>query len=82
MPPLVSGEVVELFEGRPVFETPELRSRANRRCPETLLWEASDEARTRADLLLRLARGPAREIWPISFLLLFFYLKGRDLTFD
>jgi hypothetical protein len=47
-------------EGHLVSETLELRPRVNRRCPETLLWEASDEAGAQADLLSRLAGGPAR----------------------
>jgi hypothetical protein len=38
-----------------------LRPRANRRCSETPLREASDEAGIEAGLLTRLAGGPARE---------------------
>jgi hypothetical protein len=43
------------------LRTPGLRPRANRRCSETPLSEASDEARRWAGLLTCLARGPARE---------------------
>jgi hypothetical protein len=44
-----------------VSETPELRPRASRRCSETPLREASDEAGRWAGMLTRLARGPGRE---------------------
>jgi hypothetical protein len=47
-------------EGRPASETSGLRPRANRRCSETPLWEASDEAGIRADQLSRLAGDLAR----------------------
>jgi hypothetical protein len=60
MPPLGSGEVVELLRVVLRPRPPGLRPQANRRCPETILWEASDETRAQADLLLRLAGGPAR----------------------
>jgi hypothetical protein len=46
---------------RPMFETLGLRPRVNRRCSETPLSEASDEAGRWADLLTCLARGPATE---------------------
>jgi hypothetical protein len=51
MPPLGSGEVVELLRVVLCPRPPGLRPWANRRCPETPLWEASDEAGTLADLL-------------------------------
>jgi hypothetical protein len=54
------GQAGRTVEGRPVSETLGLRPQANRRCPETPLWEASDEAGTRVDLLSWLAGGPAR----------------------
>jgi hypothetical protein len=39
-----SGRDGDVAGGRPVSETPGLRPRANRRCSETPLSEASDEA--------------------------------------
>jgi hypothetical protein len=47
--------------GQPVSETSELRPRTNRRCSETPLSEASDEAGRWAGWLICLARGPVRE---------------------
>jgi hypothetical protein len=64
--------------GRPVSESPGLRSRVNRRCPKTPLWEASDEAGTRADLLSRLAGGLARGDLAHGSSSVDFSLKGRD----
>jgi hypothetical protein len=46
---------------QPVSETPGLRPRANRRCFETPLREALDEAWRWAGLLTCLVGGPARE---------------------
>jgi hypothetical protein len=40
---------------------PELRPRVSRRCFETPLYEASDEAGRWAGMLTRLAGGPTRE---------------------
>jgi hypothetical protein len=51
----------DVVVGWPVSETPELRPRASRRCFETPLCEASDEAERWAGMLTRLAGGPARE---------------------
>jgi hypothetical protein len=47
--------------GRPVSETLGLRPRTNRRCFETPLCVASDEAGRWAGLLTCLDGGPARE---------------------
>jgi hypothetical protein len=60
MPSLGLGEAVELLRIVLCLRPPWLRPRANQRCPETPLWEASDEAGTWAGLLSRLAGGPAR----------------------
>jgi hypothetical protein len=60
MPPLGSGEAVELLRVVLCPRPQGLRPRTNRRCFETPLREASDEAETRADLLSRLAGGLAR----------------------
>jgi hypothetical protein len=51
----------DVVMGRPVSETPELRPRANWRCSETPLCEASDEVGRWDDLLKCLAGDPARE---------------------
>jgi hypothetical protein len=56
-----SGEAVMLQGGRPVSETLGLRPRANRRCSETPLSEASDEVGRWAGWLICLAGGPARK---------------------
>jgi hypothetical protein len=61
MPILGLRRVGGVIRGRPVFETPGLRPRANRRCSETPLSEASDEAGRWVGLLTCLARGLARE---------------------
>jgi hypothetical protein len=58
---LVSGEAVMLSGGQLVPETLGLGPRANRRCSETPLSEASDEAGRWASLLTYLAGGLARE---------------------
>jgi hypothetical protein len=47
-------------EGHPVSETPGAEASGESEMPRDPLWEASDEAGTRADLLLQLAGGPAR----------------------
>jgi hypothetical protein len=78
MPSLGSGEAVELLRivlcPRPLG----LRPQANRRCLKTPLWEASDEAGTRADLLSWLAGGPARGDLTHGSSSVDFSLKGRD----
>jgi hypothetical protein len=82
MPSPGSGEEVELLRvilcPRPLG----LRPRANRRCPETPLGEASNEAGTRADMLSRLAGGPARGDLAHESSSVDFSLKGRDLALD
>jgi hypothetical protein len=55
------GRGSDVIVGRPVSETLGMRPRANRRCSETPLCEASDEARRRAGLLTCLAGGPTRK---------------------
>jgi hypothetical protein len=60
MPSLGSGEAVELLRVIPCPRPSGLRPWVNRRCPETPLWDASDEVGTRADLLTWLVGGPAR----------------------
>jgi hypothetical protein len=55
------GRGGDVVMGRPVSETLGLRPRANQRCSETPLCEASDEAGRWADLLTYLAGGPTRE---------------------
>jgi hypothetical protein len=47
-------------EGRPVSETPGAEALGESEVPRDPLWEASDEAGTRADLFSRFAGGPAR----------------------
>jgi hypothetical protein len=76
------GRCGRTVEGRPMSETPGLRPRANRKCPEITLWEASDEAGTQADLLSRLARGPARGDLAHGSSSVNFSLKGRDRALD
>jgi hypothetical protein len=66
------------IEDRPVSRPPGLRPQANRRCLKTPLWEASDEAGTRADLLSWLAGGPARGDLTHGSSSVDFSLKGRD----
>jgi hypothetical protein len=61
MPILGLGRDSDVVRGRPVYETPRLRPRASRRCSETPLSEALDEAGRWAGLLTCLAGGPARE---------------------
>jgi hypothetical protein len=61
MPILGLGRGGGVIGGRPVSETPRLRARANQRCFETPLSEASDEAGRWTGLLTCLAGGPARE---------------------
>jgi hypothetical protein len=56
------GRGGDVIGGRPVSETPRLRPRVNRRCSETPLSEALDEAGRWTGLLTCLAGGPAREI--------------------
>jgi hypothetical protein len=51
----------DIIGGRPVSKTPGLRPRANQRCSETPLSEASDEVGRWIGLLTCLAGGPARE---------------------
>jgi hypothetical protein len=51
----------DVVGGRPVSETLGLRPRANQRCFETPLSEASDEIGRWAGLLICLAGGLARE---------------------
>jgi hypothetical protein len=60
MPPLGLGRGDDVAEGRHVSETLGRRPRANRRCSETPLSEASDEVGRWTDSLTRLAGGPAR----------------------
>jgi hypothetical protein len=60
MPSLGLGEAVILLRVVLRPRPPGLRPRANRRCSETPLWEASDEAGIRVDQLSRLAGDPAR----------------------
>jgi hypothetical protein len=79
---LGSGEAVELSRVVLCSRPPGLRPWANRRCPETPLWEASDEVGTRADLLLRLAGGPARGDLAHGSSSVNFSLKGRDRALD
>jgi hypothetical protein len=50
-----------VVRGQPMSETPGLRPWANRRCSETPLSEASEEAKRWAGFLTCLAGGPARE---------------------
>jgi hypothetical protein len=82
MSSLGSDEAVILL--RPVLcPRPQgLRPRVNRRCSETSLWEASDEAWTRAGLLTRLAGGPARGDLAHGSYSVDFSLKGRDRVLD
>jgi hypothetical protein len=61
MPILGLGRGGDVVGGRPLSETSGLRPRANRRCSETPLSEASDEAGRWVGLLTCLAGGPARE---------------------
>jgi hypothetical protein len=61
MPILGLGQGGDVIGDRPVSETPGLRPRVNRRCSETHLSEASDEAGRWVGLLTCLAGGPARE---------------------
>jgi hypothetical protein len=61
MPILGLGRGDDVVGDQPVSETPGLRPRANWRCFETPLSEASDEAGRWAGLLTCLAGGPARE---------------------
>jgi hypothetical protein len=82
MPSLGSGEAVELLRVILCPRPSGLRPRANQRCPETPLWEASDEARTQADLLSRLAGGPARGDLAHGSSSVDFSLKGRDRALD
>jgi hypothetical protein len=82
MPSLVSGEAVELLRVVLCPRPPGLRPRANRRCSETPLWEVSDEAGTQADLLSRLAGGPARGDLAHGSSSIDFFLKGRDRALD
>jgi hypothetical protein len=60
MPTPGLGRGGDVAGGRPVSETSGLRPRANRRCSEIPLSEASDEVGICAGLLTRLAGGPAR----------------------
>jgi hypothetical protein len=55
------GRGSDVIGGEPVSETLELRPRANQKCSETPLSEASDKAGRRAGLLICLAGGPTRE---------------------
>jgi hypothetical protein len=55
------GRGGDVIVGRPVSETLGLRPRANQRCSETPLSEASDEAERWAGLLICLIGGPTRE---------------------
>jgi hypothetical protein len=59
---------------------PGLRPRANQRCPETPLWEASDEAGTQAALLSRLAGGPARGALAHGSFFVDFFLRGAGFV--
>jgi hypothetical protein len=61
MPPLELGRGGDIAGDRPVFETPGRRPRANRRCSDTPLSEASDEVGRWVDSLTCLVGGPARE---------------------
>jgi hypothetical protein len=61
MPPLGLRRGGDVAKGRPVSETSERRPRANQRCPETPLSEASDEVGKWASLLTCLVGGPVRE---------------------
>jgi hypothetical protein len=61
MPPLGLGRGGDVAGGRSMPETPGLRPRANRRCSETPLSEASDEVGRCVGLLTCLAGGPTRE---------------------
>jgi hypothetical protein len=72
MPPLGLRRGSDVAGGRPVSETPGRRPRANRRCSETPLSEASDKVGRWAGSLTRLARGPARgSLVRLSFVDLF-----------
>jgi hypothetical protein len=69
-------------EGRPVSETPGLRSRANQRCPET----PCGRPRTRRGHGLICSRGLLEaqqgKIWPMGLLLSIFLLKREIRRFD
>jgi hypothetical protein len=72
MPPLGLGRGGDVAGDRPVSETLGLRPRANRRCSETPLSEASNEVGRWAGWLICLAGGPAREsLARLSFIDLF-----------
>jgi hypothetical protein len=79
---LGSGEAIILLRVVLCLRPPGLRSRLNRRCSETPLREASDEAWTRACLLSWLAGGPARGDLAHGSSFVDFSLKGRDRVFD
>jgi hypothetical protein len=76
MPSLGSSEAVELLRVVLCLRPPGLRPQANRRCPETPLWEASDEVGTRAALLSWLAGGPARGDLAHGSFFVDFFLRG------
>jgi hypothetical protein len=72
MPPLGLGRGGDVAGGRPMSETLGRRPRANRRCSETPMSEASDEVGRWAGSLIRLAGGPARgSLARLSFVDLF-----------
>jgi hypothetical protein len=72
MSPLGLGRGCDVAGGRLVSETSGRRPRANRRCSETPLIEASDEVGRWAGSLMRLAGGPARgSLARLSFVDLF-----------
>jgi hypothetical protein len=60
MPTLGLGRGGDVAGSHPVFETLGPRPRVNRKCSETPLSEASDEARIWVGLFTRLAGGPVK----------------------